>query len=235
MADLVPRYARYCPTAIGDAVQAVIDMHNFSLEALKRGQDADGVAFQTAKACIFGLVDLCSAAYSKTMSSPGARDICSAVFRNVLTFFVLSFEGKDIFQIVDKSDLKVQDPDEIFPQLMQKLSDGNSLPLIKLSQFRVLALLKVFFNFPKKSIATCFGFFNSSSTEDVSMGRYLITHMTEKINDIAAASNEPEVDENSGQTGSNNIEATGKNAEGLNGVQEASNSLTSCLLGMVML
>ncbi|AAF24949.1 T22C5.20 [Arabidopsis thaliana] len=234
VADLVPRYALYCPTAIGDAVQAVIDMHNFSLEALKRGQDADGVAFQTAKACIFGLVDLCSAALSKKTSSPGARDICSAVFRNVLTFFVLSFEGKNIFQIVDKSDLKLQDPDEIFSQLMQKLSDGNSLPLIKLSQFRVLALLKVFFNFPKKSIATCFGFFNSSSTEDVATGRYLITHMTEKINDIDAASIEPEVDENSGQTGSNNIEATGKNAEGLNGVQEASNSLTSCLLEMVI-
>lgn len=234
MADLIPRYALYCPTAVRDALQAVIDMHNFSVEALKRGQDTDGVAFQTAKACIFGLVDLCSAAYSKTTSSPGARDIRSAVFRNVLTFFVLSFEGKNIFQIVEKTDLKVQDPNEIFSQLMQKLSDGNSLPLIKLSQFRVLALLKVFYNFPKKSIATCFGFFNSSSTEDVAMGRYLITNMTEKINDIGAASNEPEVDENSGQTGSNKIEDTGKNVERLNGIQEASDNLTSCLLGMVI-
>ncbi|XP_010478128.1 PREDICTED: uncharacterized protein LOC104757109 isoform X2 [Camelina sativa] len=234
VADLVPRYALYCPTAIGDAIQAVIDMHNFSLDALKGGQDADGIAFQTAKACIFGLVDLCSAAYSKKTSSLGARDICSAVFRNVLTFFVLSFEGKDIFQIVDKSDLEVQEPDKKISQLMQKFSDGNSLPLMKLSQFRVLALLKVFFNFPKKSIATCFGFFNSSSTEDVATGRYLITHLTEKINDIDAATNEPEVDENSGQTGSNNIEATGKNVEVLNGVKEASNSLTSCLLGMVI-
>ncbi|KAL1217198.1 Flowering time control protein FPA [Cardamine amara subsp. amara] len=234
VADLVPRYALYCPTAIGDAVQAVIDMHNFSLEALNGGQDADGVAFQTAKACIFGLVDLCSAAYSKITSSPGARDICSAVFRNVLTFFVLSFEGKDIFQIVDKSDLKVYEPDEIFSQLIQKLSVANSLPVIKLSQFRVVALLKVFFNFPRKSIDTCFGFFNSSSTEDVATGRYLISHMTEKINDIDAASNEPEVDENSGQTGSNKIEASGKNEERLIGNQEASDSLTSCLLGMIL-
>ncbi|ESQ34085.1 hypothetical protein EUTSA_v10006638mg [Eutrema salsugineum] len=235
VADLVPRYALYCPTAIGDAVQAVIDMHNFSLEALNGGQDADGVAFQTAKACIFGLVDLCSAASSNRASSPGARDICSTVFRNVLTFLVLSFEAKDIFQIVDKSDLKVQDPPgEFFSQLMQKLSDGNSLPLIKLSQFRVLALLKVFFNFPKNSIATCFGFFNSSSIEDVTTGRYLITHMTETINDIDAASNEPEPDENSGQTGYNKTEATGKNAEGLSEIQEASHSLNSCLLGMVL-
>ncbi|XP_018438359.2 uncharacterized protein LOC108810765 isoform X1 [Raphanus sativus] len=234
VADLVPRYALYCPTAIGDAVQAVIDMHNFSLEPLDKGQDADGVAFQTAKACIFGLVDLCSAASSNRTSSPGARDICSAVFRNVLTFFVLSFEGKEIFQIVDKSDLKVQDPNEDFSQLMQKLSDGNSLPLVKLSQFRVLALLKVFFSFPKNSIATCFGFFDSSSTEDVAMGKYLITNMTKTITDIDPASSEPEPDENSGQTDSNKIEATVKNAEGLSGIQEASYSLKSCLLGMVL-
>ncbi|KAL0795612.1 hypothetical protein Bca101_066989 [Brassica carinata] len=234
VADLVPRYALYCPTAIGDAVQAVIDMHNFSLEPLDKGQDADGVSFHTAKACIFGLVDLCSAASSNRTSSPGARDICSAVFRNVLTFFVLSFEGKEIFQIVDKSDLKLQDPNEDFSQLMQKLSDGNSLPLIKLSQFRVLALLKVFFSFPKNSIATCFGFFSTSSTEDVAMGKYLITNMTETINDIDAASNKPEPDENSGQTDSNKIEATVNNAEGLSGIQEASYSLKSCLLGMVL-
>uniref|UniRef100_A0A1J3HPD7 Spen paralogue and orthologue SPOC C-terminal domain-containing protein n=1 Tax=Noccaea caerulescens TaxID=107243 RepID=A0A1J3HPD7_NOCCA len=234
VADLVPRYALYCPTAVGDSVQAVIDMHNFSLEALKRGQDADGVAFQTAKACVFGLVDLCSAASSNTTSSPGARDICSAVFRNVLTFFVLSFEEKDIFQIVEKSDLKVQDPDEIFSQLMQKLSDGNLSPLVKLSQFRVLALLKVFFNFPKNSISTCFGFFNSSSTEDVATGRYLITHMSDKINDTDAASNEPEAKENSGQTGSNKTEVTVKTEEGMSGIPEASNSLKSCLLGMVL-
>ncbi|XP_020885560.1 uncharacterized protein LOC9315074 [Arabidopsis lyrata subsp. lyrata] len=83
VADLILRYALYCPTAVGDALQAVIDMHNFSVEALKRGQDTDGVAFQTAKACIFGLVDLCSAAYSKTTSSPGGRDIRSAVFKLV--------------------------------------------------------------------------------------------------------------------------------------------------------
>ncbi|KAG2320755.1 hypothetical protein Bca4012_056209 [Brassica carinata] len=59
-ADLVPRYAPYCPTAISDAVQSVID-------------DVDGVAFQTAKA--FSLVDLCSAASSNRASSSGARDI----------------------------------------------------------------------------------------------------------------------------------------------------------------
>ncbi|CAN8313428.1 unnamed protein product [Cochlearia groenlandica] len=234
VADFVPRYALYCPTAVGDAVQAVIEMHNFSLEALMTGHDADGVAFQTAKACIFGLVDLCSAASLNRTPRPGAREICSDVFRNVFTFFVLSFEAKDIFQIVDKRDLKVQEPDEFFSQLKQKLSDEKSLPMIKLSQFRVLALLKLFFSFPKNSIATCFGFFDSSSVEDVATGRYLITLMTEPMNDIDAASNEFKPEEYSCQTGSNKLEAAGKNAEGLTGIQEASHCLNTCLFGMVL-
>ncbi|CAH8263755.1 unnamed protein product [Arabidopsis lyrata] len=95
VADLILRYALYCPTAVGDALQAVIDMHNFSVEALKRGQDTDGVAFQTAKACIFGLVDLCSAAYSKTTSSPGGRDIRSAVFKLVSECIWSSLRGPE--------------------------------------------------------------------------------------------------------------------------------------------
>ncbi|CAL9242322.1 unnamed protein product [Arabidopsis halleri] len=70
-------------------------MHNFSVEALKRGQDTDGVAFQTAKACIFGLVDLCSAAYSKTTSSPRGRDIRSAVFKLVSECIWSSLRGPE--------------------------------------------------------------------------------------------------------------------------------------------
>ncbi|CAN7077682.1 unnamed protein product [Brassica oleracea var. botrytis] len=147
----------------------------------------------------FGLVDLCSTAFSNRASSPGARDICSAAFRNVLTFFVLSFEEKDIFQIVDISDLKVQVPDDFFPRLMQKLSDGDSLPLIKLSQF-----LKLFLNFPKNLIPSCLFVVNGECSNG-------------EINDTDVASNEPEPDENSSQTGSNKTEAIGKNAEGLSG------------------
>ncbi|KAF2613379.1 hypothetical protein F2Q70_00008793 [Brassica cretica] len=143
--DLVPRYVMYCPSAISDAVQSVIDMHNFSLEALERGEDADEHYRQG-----LGI---------------------SVVFRNVLTFFVLSFAEKDILEIVDIRDLK----------------------------FRVIALLKVLFSFPKIQLPPVLD------------------------------SNEPDLDESSNIT-----EATSKNAEGLSGIQEASHSLKSCLLGMVL-
>lgn len=177
MADFIPQYAPHCPTALEAATKVIINMHNQSLEIINNGEDVDNVAFETARACIIGLVDICAAVISKAPTSSVIRGICFAVFQNVFTFFVSSFEGKDIFQIVDKEALKIRDSADVFTELKQKYTDENSLPVIKLSKLRAISLLWLFFHYPKNLAAACFELFNMSAEGIHKDGLYFLTQI----------------------------------------------------------
>ncbi|KAK8988831.1 hypothetical protein V6N11_030205 [Hibiscus sabdariffa] len=186
VADFVPRYASYCPTALEAATKAIINVHNSTLVVISREEDADNVAFQTAKACIFGLADICSTASIEAPRSLVARGICSTVFQNVLSFLIASFNGKDLFQIVHKDICKILDSDEMYSELKQNFSDEDESSLIKLSKFCALSLLWILFRYPKKLLSVCFELFRSSETDEADKGLYFLRQATGRLDDIDA-------------------------------------------------
>ncbi|GAB4852312.1 hypothetical protein Ancab_016504 [Ancistrocladus abbreviatus] len=178
VSELIPRYASFCPTALEAAAQVVINMHNWSLPVVTQGEDVDGIAFETAKNCIAGLVDICSTASSEEPTSSVIQGICSTVFLNVLTFFASSFEGKDIFQIIDKEALEMQDSADLFAQLKQMVSEGNGSASLGLLKLRALSLLQIFFSCPKNAILTCFELVSHPSTGGICKeGKYLLSQL----------------------------------------------------------
>lgn len=147
-----------------------------------RGEDVDGVAYQTAKACIFGLVDICSTATHEAPTSSVIRGICAAVFQNVLIFFTSSLEGKEIYGIKNKEILMLQDPIENFCALKQEKEDDSDSSLNKLFKYGALCLLRIFFSFPKNLLAACFELITASGADtDNKHGQYFLDQVTRPL------------------------------------------------------
>lgn len=243
MADFVPRYSSHCLTALESATKAIIDVHNSSLAVIGRGEDADNVAFQTAKACIFGLADICSTAAIEAPRSLVARGICSTVFQNVLSFLIASFQGKDLFQIVDKDICKILDSDEMFSKLKQKFSDEDESSLIKLSKFQILSLLRILFCCPKKLLSACFELIRSSKTDEADKGLYFLRQATGRLDDLDSTCGldkikvEPKSCMDSLGTSTKTSVLTGETpgSDSCNVIEDSSSVLKSSLLGLVML
>lgn len=184
VADFIPRYACHFPTALEAAAKGVINMHNWSLTLIKRGEDYDGIAFETAKACILGLVDVCRAASSVAPMSSVIRGTCSAVFRDVITFFVALFGEKDIFSMVDKNILRMQDSPDVFSDFKQNILDQDEPLLPKLSKLCALSVVWIFFSCPKHFLAACLELLGSNAVEGASNGgKYFLSQVTSMLED----------------------------------------------------
>ncbi|PKA65933.1 Flowering time control protein FPA [Apostasia shenzhenica] len=183
VAELIPRYAPSCPTALEAATSVSINMYNRSMAIIINGEDVDGVAYQTARSCIFGLVNICCTASYEAPTSSVIRGICAAVFQNVLSFFTATFEGKDIYDIGRGEIMKLQEPIENFCNLKHELEDDNETSSSKLFKFRAFSLLRIFFSFPKHLIAACFELIgNSVNDANVKHGEYFIDQITSPLN-----------------------------------------------------
>ena len=241
LADLIPRYASYCPTALEAAAKVVVNMHNWSLPVISGGEDADGVAFQTARSCILGLSDICCTACSEATTSCVIQGICSAVLQNVLTFFLSSFEGKDIFQIFGREIVEVKDSADSFYELKQKF-DENESSLVVLFKLRVLTLFRIFFRYPKHLLAACFDLFTSAGSEGVQNGLYFLSQLTSKLDldeahplDKSSNQHEPRADSIDTSSKGNEVISEGVLSDGKNVSPNASSASDSCFLALVLL
>ncbi|XP_028551026.1 uncharacterized protein LOC114579712 [Dendrobium catenatum] len=129
MSELIPRDASVVHLLWK---QQSINMYNWSLAILMRGEDLDGVAYQTAKTCIFGLVNICCIASHETPTLSIIHGIRTAIFRNFLTFSISSFEENETYGIGNMEILKLQESIDDFYILKQEREDDSESSLSKL-------------------------------------------------------------------------------------------------------
>ncbi|XP_068636272.1 uncharacterized protein [Aristolochia californica] len=243
VAELIPRYASYCPTALEAAAKVAINMYHWNLALIMKGEDLDGVAFHTVIACICGLVDICSTASTVAPTSSVIGGICAAVFVNVLTFFISTFEGKDIYEVGDQEIAKIQDSSYLMSDIKEKLKNDNGSPLSKLLRFRALCLLRIFFSCPRNLLVACFELFDSAGAEFNGQkgGPYFLSQVTSQLPVEEVADQSCKISENvplcadsgvnfgSNDTGGQKLSSDDVDLQG-----KSVPILKKCLLGMVI-
>ncbi|XP_057533365.1 uncharacterized protein LOC130811189 [Amaranthus tricolor] len=239
LSEFIPRYGSFCPTALEAAAQVVINMHNWSVPVISRGEDADGVLFETAQNCVSGLVDICCIASKEAPTSSVIQGICSAVFLNAVTFFASSVDGKDIFQIIDKEGLRMQASAEMYNLLKQRILEEEASSLFKLLKFRALSCLRIFFLCPKDVLAACFELFNTRSADGICReGTYFLAQLCCAVNtdDYSYSSmngDNVQSEDCTGCKGSFDLKKDEKSA-GDKAIGNKKGLLKSCLLGMLL-
>lgn len=157
-------------------------MHDCNLAVISRGEDVDGVACRTATLCISGLVEICQAAQSEAPTSSVIQGICSGVFINVLSFLISTFNGIDLFHIVDKGVLKMQDSTLLYSEFKETILAEEDNAVAKLSKLGALSLIWIFFCCPKNALAACFELCDSVATEEFhNHGLYFLRQVTSEL------------------------------------------------------
>ncbi|KAJ4816210.1 nucleic acid binding protein [Rhynchospora pubera] len=200
VAELIPQYASFFPTALEAAAKVSINMYHWSLSIISRGEDTDLSAYHTVRACILGLAKICHTASHKAPSSSVIAGICSAVFTNVLTFFVSTFEGKDIYHVGSGYTAKLLDPMEFLFDLKEKEDEsGDELQtdyLYKLFELRVLCLLCIFITSPRNVMEACFEIGVSGEIDRVAKsGVYFVNQICHDLTDSTASKEESGTDD----------------------------------------
>ncbi|XP_066307035.1 uncharacterized protein [Miscanthus floridulus] len=175
----IPRFASRCPTALEAATKVTINMYKCNMATVKRGEDLKGVPCKTAKACIIGLTHICSAASSEELKSSVMKGICSVVYRTVLSFFISTLEGKDIYRMIYTKHAMLQDPVTLLETLKLELDNAKQPTIDNLSELGAICLLCTFLLFPENILEACFTLLASAECDDVKgEGLYLLNQLT---------------------------------------------------------
>lgn len=163
-------------------------MYKCNMDTVTRGKDSSAIAYKTVRACIIGLTDICSAASSEAPKSPVINGICSAVYRTVLSFFISTFEGKDIYHMDSRKRVMLQDPLKLLETLKLESENANQPAFDSLFELGALCLLCIFLLFPENILEACFTLLASAESDDVKgEGLYFLNQLTCHLNSNTAS------------------------------------------------
>ncbi|CAO2166519.1 unnamed protein product [Urochloa humidicola] len=226
----IPRFASHFPTALEAVTKVTINMYKCNMATVTRGKDTSGIANKTVRACIVGLTDICSAASSEAPKSPVIKGICSAVYMTVLSFFVSTFEGKDIYRMDSRKRLMLQDPVKLLETL--KLENANQ-PVDSLFELGALCLLCIFLLFPENILEACFTLLASAESDDGNGdGLYFLNQLACHMNSNAA--NDAPDDKNDGQSGAKKVVDSNPSSDDNVGLENSMMEPKECYITMAI-
>eukprot|EP00250_Pteridium_aquilinum_P004363 c14579_g1_i1 orf=123-4520(+) len=169
-AELIPRYAVFCPSAIDLASNVLIQILEWSEDIVFQDEDFDGVAFKTAEACLSGMVELSSAAVTAADEVPEISDMSMAVCQNIAFYMLCRLEGRNPPNFsLSEYDKKVSACLESAMPMQEKLLDLVSINLVRL-----------FHTHPRSIFAACFDLLGANSEDQRKKGQHFLSQIMGK-------------------------------------------------------
>ncbi|OAE24395.1 hypothetical protein AXG93_4343s1650 [Marchantia polymorpha subsp. ruderalis] len=160
-AELIPRYAWLCPSALEAAARATLHLCEWSSNLVRQDRDKDGVVGEIAKACFDGLVELSNAAVTTSEQSSMV-----AVCRDIALY---------LFRQLNRKELDV-DPVGMISKPTSELGGSDRLgKLVSLSLYRVFSVD------PEGVLTACFDLLRSSVSDTRREGLHFLTQIMKPI------------------------------------------------------
>lgn len=171
-AEVIPRYAAYCPSAIEFAFKALIQILECSEGVVAKGRDFDGIVFKTMEACLSGMGELLSAAVTAASECPDISDMAMVV-SNGIPFYLLSrLEGRDLIKSAETA-VGVAQENSVYLK--------DAMPMHeKLSVLVSINLVKIFYSKPRPVLAACFDLLSSSNENQRKQGRHFLRQIMDE-------------------------------------------------------
>jgi activating signal cointegrator complex subunit 2 len=143
------------------ASNVMIQILEWSEDVILQGEDFDGVSFKTAEACLFGIVELSSAAVTATSEVPEIAEMSTAVCQN-LAFYILSrLEGEDLKKFA-------------FSEYKEQVSaclDSEASAQEKIMALISINVVRLFHIHPRSILAACFELLSARNENERKKGQ----------------------------------------------------------------
>lgn len=180
-AELVPKYAIFCPTALEAAARTTLQLSDWSCNIiLKGGKEGEGLAGETARACFGGLVNIVSAAVTAAFELSSLGAMCLDVCRNIYLYLLRQLDGRDLVNF-DDSDVT---NDESMDKQGEHSNGEDSIDAIvdsikpeKLGALIISSIVEVFSCDPQGVLNVCLELLRASDADHRKAGQHFLVQI----------------------------------------------------------
>lgn len=193
-AELVPRYAVFCPTALDSAAKVTLQLSDWSCNILlKGGKEGEGLAEETAEACFDGLVNIVTAAVNSAFELSNLSAMCTEVCRNIYLYLLRQLDGRDLLSVCDSSA-----KDDGNSEKQREYSNGEDINAIvdsinpeKLGALIISSIVQVFTCDPQGLLTVCLELLRATDADHRKAGQHFLAQIVKSKSDSKSSKGSP--------------------------------------------
>jgi activating signal cointegrator complex subunit 2 len=193
-AELVPRYAIFCPTALEAAAKMTLQLSDWSCNILQKGgKEGEGLAGETAEACFDGLVNIVAAAVNSAFELSSLSAMCSEVCRNIYLYLLRQLDGRDLLNVYSSSakDEDNTDKQREHPNAEDIDAIVDSINPEKLGALIISSIVQIFTCDPQGVLTVCLELLRATDADHRKAGQHFLAQIVKSRNGSKSSDESP--------------------------------------------